>query len=112
LVEYVLSVPDSIKYPSSPKKLLVDSLSGLLPKGITERKKMGFTFPWKLWMKTELRAMCVDNLKVLEQSGHFREGALMDLWSRFLKDDPEVTWSRIWHLVVLGYWMRKNNIKE
>lgn len=112
LVEYVLSVPDSIKYPSSPKKLLVDSLSGLLPKGITERKKMGFTFPWKLWMKTELRAMCVDNLKVLEKSGHFREGALMDLWSRFLKDDPEVTWSRIWHLVVLGYWMRKNNIKE
>jgi asparagine synthase (glutamine-hydrolysing) len=112
LVEYVLSVPDHIKYPSSPKKLLVDSLKGLLPKDITERKKMGFTFPWKLWMKNELRSLCEDNLTFLDQSGHFIEGAIMHLWNRFLKDDPEITWSRVWHLVVLGYWMKKNNISK
>jgi hypothetical protein len=36
----------------------------------------------------------------------------MHLWNRFLKDDPEITWSRVWHLVVLGYWMKKNNISK
>jgi asparagine synthase (glutamine-hydrolysing) len=112
LVEYVLSIPDNVKYPHTPKKLLVDSLQGLLPKEITSRKKMGFTFPWKWWMKNELKSLCEDNLKVLDNSGHFVEGAILNLWNRFLKDDPEITWSRIWHLVVLGYWMRKNNIQS
>jgi asparagine synthase (glutamine-hydrolysing) len=112
LVEYVLAIPDSIKYPHTPKKLLVDSLKGLLPKEITARKKMGFTFPWRLWMKNELRSLCEENLKVLENSGHFVEGSINMLWHRFLKDDPEIKWSRIWHLVVLGYWMRKNKIQS
>ena len=42
LVEYVLGVNDEFKKPHFPKKLLVDSLQGLLPDEIIHRKKMGF----------------------------------------------------------------------
>ncbi len=43
LVEFVMSVPDSFKYPSYPKSLLVESLKPLLPDEIVHRKKQGFS---------------------------------------------------------------------
>jgi len=110
LVNFVLNVPDEMKYPSSPKKLLVDSLADLLPKEIVNRPKMGFTFPWKEWMKTELRTFCEDQLIYLGDTGVVRKTELMHLWNRFLQNDKYITWSRLWHLVVLGHWMKKNEI--
>jgi hypothetical protein len=32
------------------------------------------------------------------------------MWKRFLKGDPAVSWSRIWYLVVLAFWLDKQNI--
>ena len=46
LVEYVLNIPDSLKFPSTPKQLLVDSVADLLPAEIVHRKKQGFLMPW------------------------------------------------------------------
>ena len=34
-----------------PKKLLIDSFTGVLPQSIWDRSKMGFTFPLQEWMK-------------------------------------------------------------
>ena len=110
LVNYVLNVPDEFKYPSSPKKLLVDSLKDLLPEEIVNRPKMGFTFPWKHWMKHELRSFCESHLNYLGESNILNGAELNKLWQRFLADDKSITWSRIWHLVVLGYWIKKNDI--
>ena len=59
LVEYVLSLPNELKFPSSPKKLLIDSTNGWIPDEIIQRKKMGFILPWESWMKNELRAQIV-----------------------------------------------------
>jgi asparagine synthase (glutamine-hydrolysing) len=110
LVNFVLNVQDEWKYPSSPKKLLVDSMSDLLPKEIVNRPKMGFTFPWKEWMKKDLRVFCEAQLQYLGTTGILVNAELIQLWERFLQDDRSVTWSRIWHLVVLGHWMKKNGI--
>lgn len=109
LVEYVLSLPDEYKIPTTPKKLLTDSLGDLLPETIVNRKKMGFVFPWKHWMKNELKSFCEDNLHVLAERSDLNNEYLQNLWSRFLNDDPQITWSRIWHLVVLGHWLKKMN---
>ncbi len=106
LVEYVLAVSDKHKYPHTPKKLLTDSLKDLLPQEIINRKKMGFVLPWQLWMKNELKGFCEINLKGLEEIG-FNPGQVNKIWSRFLADDPQITWSRIWPLVALGHWKNK-----
>jgi asparagine synthase (glutamine-hydrolysing) len=109
-VNFVLNVKDEWKYPSSPKKLLVDSLSDLLPQEIVNRPKMGFTFPWKNWMKNELKPFCEEHLNYLGETNILNGTEVNKLWQRFLSDDKAITWSRIWHLVVLGHWVKKNNM--
>lgn len=111
LVEYVMSVPDKYKYPSSPKKLLVDALGDLLPSEIVNRPKMGFTFPWKHWLKNELKSFCEQRISSLSKRSYFNESGVRQLWADFLKDDPRVSWSRVWHLVVLESWMQQNQIE-
>ena len=103
LVEYVLGVADKHKYPQTPKKLLTDSLSDLLPPEIIDRKKMGFVLPWEHWMKNELRGFCEERLNGLEELGIDQLQAT-DLWQRFLKSDPRFGWSRIWPLITLSNW--------
>lgn len=110
LVEYVLNLPDEMKFPITPKKLLVDAVSDLLPSEIVNRPKMGFTFPWKNWMKNELKIFCETRLQNLGKREPFDANGLTELWTKFLNDDPLVTWSRIWPLVVLSHWLDKNDI--
>jgi asparagine synthase (glutamine-hydrolysing) len=111
LVEYVLGVNDQIKYPHTAKQLLTDSLGNLLPREIIDRPKMGFTFPWAFWMKNELKSFCETQLKALESINEINFGQVMILWERFLKGDTSITWSRIWPLVVLGHWIKKNDVQ-
>lgn len=112
LVEYVLGLPDEFKSTVSPKKLLVDALGDLLPPEVVNRPKMGFTFPWKNWMKNELKSFCEERMQSLSRRKWFHENAVLQLWNDFLKNDPRVSWSRIWMLVVLENWMLENDINE
>jgi asparagine synthase (glutamine-hydrolysing) len=111
LVEFVLSLPDEFKYPYTPKKLLVDAMRDLLPPEITDRKKMGFVFPWEHWMKNQLKPFCEEHLKWLSNVSALHPSAIEKLWKQFLAGDKKVTWSRIWPLVVLSYWMQKNGVR-
>jgi asparagine synthase (glutamine-hydrolysing) len=111
LLEFVLSVKDEFKYPHTPKKLLTDSLGDLLPKEIINRPKMGFTLPWKIWLKNDLKNFCETNLKEFAQLAFCNSKEIENLWERFLANDESVSWSRIWHLVVLNNWIKQNNIK-
>jgi asparagine synthase (glutamine-hydrolysing) len=110
LLDFVLSIQDSYKFPHTPKKLLTDSLGDLLPNEIVDRKKMGFTLPWQSWMKNELKAFCEVNIVALDQKGIFNRSAVKLLWDKFLASDPTVTWSRVWHLVVLNKWLDDHGI--
>ena len=111
LVEYVLGLSDDVKYPHTPKRLLVDSCKDLLPDEIVNRPKMGFTLPFANWMRNDLKSWCENRLQHLGQHEAFRSEVIHELWNRFLNKDPEITWSRIWHLVVLADWMDKNEIR-
>jgi asparagine synthase (glutamine-hydrolysing) len=111
LVEYVLAVSDNLKYPHTPKKLLTDAMKGLVPEEVINRPKMGFVFPWKEWLKGELKQFCDNNIKAIEKRGIYKKGAITQLWSAFLNDDPKVTWSRVWHIIVLEDWMQQNSIE-
>jgi len=110
LVEYVLGLPDKIKYPHTPKKLLTDSMKELLPENIIHRRKMGFTFPWTIWMKKELRTFCEENINSLSERPYFNKNNLQSLWKGFLNEKPQNPYYKIWHLVVLENWIKENKI--
>jgi asparagine synthase (glutamine-hydrolysing) len=110
LAEFVLRINDEQKYPTTAKKLLVDSVGDLLPREVVDRPKMGFTLPWQHWLKNELKPFCESNIQKLDQKQLLKPNAASNLWDRFLNDDPLVSWSRVWHLVVLNDWIDKHNI--
>lgn len=112
LVEYVLGLNDAVKFPHTPKQLLVESMAGILPSEIVDRPKMGFTFPWTLWMKGELKDYCESGLEVVRNVSAFDEQMIDKVWMLFLQGDKTFTWSRIWPLVVLGHWIKQNDIHE
>lgn len=108
LMEYVIGLPDWHKQSNgTPKRLLVQSLAGLLPDSIVRRPKQGFVFPFEVWMRGELRAFCAARLgpQHLGARGIFQPDRLQQLWEAFLDGRPDVSWSRIWLLVVLEEWL-------
>ena len=110
LVEFVMSVPDQFKVPVYPKSLLVESLKPMLPDEIVHRKKQGFLFPWKEWMKNELCGFCEKQINHISERDFIQGDHLKKVWNRFLSNDPEIRWQEIWLFVVLEYWMEKNGI--
>lgn len=110
LVEFVLSIPDKWKYPVYPKSLLVESLGDLLPPAIVHRKKQGFVFPWEVWMKKELRSFCEGRIRQLATRDFMVADKVLERWNKFLQSDGSVRWMEIWLLVILEYWMEKNDV--
>ena len=110
LVEYVLGVPDKFKTPDYPKKLLIESVAGLLPDEIVHRKKMGFTFPWAKWLKGELHELCNNNIIALAEREFIHKDALLKRWNNFLKGDNRIRWTEMWLCVVLEQWLKDNKI--
>ncbi len=111
LVEYVLGINDEFKKPHFPKKLLVDSLQGLLPDEIVHRKKMGFVFPWNVWLKNELKPLCEKNIQQLAKRDFIDQEYLLNAWDRFQKGDAQVRWLDMWLCTVLESWMNQNGIE-
>ena len=108
LVEYVLRIPDKIKFPKYPKSLLVESIAPMLPDEIVHRKKMGFVFPWEKWMRNELKVFCRSSLGNLAERGIVDGGKLMSKWDSFLNYRDGVLSSHLWHMVVLSEWLDNN----
>ncbi len=108
LVAYVLSLPDAIKYPHSPKELLVQSLGDLLPPEIVHRPKMGFTLPWEQWLKGPLHDFCDAQIQSACDRQLLNPDKVQAMWQSFQKGQGDVLWSHVWMLVVLEYWMNKN----
>jgi asparagine synthase (glutamine-hydrolysing) len=110
LVEYVMHVSDGIKYPTTPKKLLVDSFADLLPSEIVNRPKMGFVLPWEHWLRDELKDFATDALNLLSDQSLLNAQGIEEAWKRFQKGDASITWSRIWPLITLAAWMKNNHV--
>ncbi|HEX6124947.1 MAG TPA: asparagine synthase (glutamine-hydrolyzing) [Pyrinomonadaceae bacterium] len=108
LVEYVLQIPDEIKFPKYPKSLLVESIAPLLPDEVVHRRKRGFVLPWEQWMRNDLRELCGARLRTLGERGILNADNLLAKWNMFLAGSKGILWSEFWHLVVLSDWIQKN----
>lgn len=111
LVEFVLGVPDAVKRPDYPKKLLVESLGDLLPHDLVHRKKMGFVFPWEQWLRHELRDFCDLRIRKLQDNGLIDADLLGQVWKEFQAGEGQWLWTHIWLPVVLQEWMDNNGIE-
>ena len=109
LVEYVLSLPESVKRKRArPKTLLIEALGDLLPQEIVAQRKRTFTFPWDHWLRGELGERVAAGLAdwspalASQIHGAYAHG----VWQNFLKGGT--TWSRPWSLYVLNEWVKRN----
>lgn len=110
LVELVVGLPDDIKYPHTPKQLLVEALGPLLPPEIVNRPKMGFTLPFAQWMRGELHDFCDSRIRQLAERDCFNGKSVLRYWEDFTNGRPSISWSRIWTLLVLEHWLEKNEV--
>ena len=110
VVEFATHLSNNLKNPISPKKFLTDSFANLIPPEVVNRKKMGFTLPWSLWMKNELRSFTEEGFNELFQQGVVNEKLLNDAWRKFILGSEEKSFISFWHLSVLGHWMKGNRI--
>jgi asparagine synthase (glutamine-hydrolysing) len=105
-----LGIPDKYKKSFQPKKLLVDSLFPLLPTEILNRPKMGFTFPWESWLKNELEPFVTISIYSLAARRIFDSKNLISFYEKFKCGDKNITWNKIWLLVVLENWLSKHDL--
>ena len=113
LVEFILSLPDSYKLSNRIKGFLLESLGDKIPIENVNRKKMGFSFPWDNWIRTEMREFCELELSYLKTINFIDSQEIDNLWQGFLEmRNSQITWVNIWSLVVFSSWVRKNNIVE
>mgnify|MGYP003379496098 CR=1 FL=1 len=105
-------IPDKYKFPTYPKKLLIESVGDLLPGEIVHRKKMGFVFPWSVWLKNELRSFCDEKMHALAKRNFIDGKILLQRWNGYLKGNPAIRWPDMWICVVLENWIEQNGINE
>ena len=110
LVAAALAAPDRDKFPSSPKRLLVEALDGLLPDDVVNRPKMGFVLPWEMWMRGELRPVCERGLQSLKDRAWVQSDAVAAMERSFMSGETQWSWSRVWSLVVLGEYLERHGL--
>jgi len=102
LVELLARLPALYKARRDiPKRLLIKALHNTLPGEIFHRPKKGFTFPFDLWMRGELKEFIEGRLN---GSSVFNKTSLRNLLDAFY--DNRVHWSRIWGCAVLSHWAK------
>ncbi|MZH46003.1 MAG: asparagine synthase (glutamine-hydrolyzing) [Nitrospinae bacterium] len=107
LVEMIFRLPGNEK-DGTPKRLLVNSMKSLLPENIWSRKKMGFTFPFEIWMRgalrSEIETVLLSPLQQLDDL--IPQQSVTNIWNEFISG--RISWSRPWSLYVLKSWVDNN----
>ena len=106
LAEFVFRIPGPAKVKSGVSKwLLVEAMRGALPHAIVHRPKRGFTFPFEVWLKKEMRHEMEEVLS--DESANLSAGLdrkfVTNVWQDFMSG--KTTWSRPWSLYVLKRWV-------
>jgi len=105
LVEYVSSLPGSVKRGGSVKALLRMAGDHVLSERISNRPKTGFTLPIGDWMRGEMREPCDAAIRHLASQAFIDADEVGRTWRKFLDDPRSMHWSRPLSLVVLGAYL-------
>jgi len=109
LVELMASAPDSLKVAGRTKKvLMLEAFQGLLPPSILGRRKVGFSVPLALWLRTDLRATMLDILSDAEirRLGYLRYPEVERIKAEHLAGRANHE-NKLWALINLVCWHRQ-----
>lgn len=104
LLEWLWAQPDHFKYdPRTGKRALADATADLIPAAIRNRRKQGFTLPFALWMRSELRPFIEESFSSasLQACPWLQADAVRNVWENFKTKGDTRAWSRVWTLAVL-----------
>jgi asparagine synthase (glutamine-hydrolysing) len=104
LIEWFWQQPARLKDDKRhPKSILAEACADVLPPGIRNRKKRGFTLPFPIWMRKDLRPFIEDTFSPASvgRSGLFAPSPVQELWREFLAGGDNREWSRVWSLAML-----------
>ena len=86
-----------------PKSALYDATVDILPPGLLKRRKRGFTLPFPIWMRGELRPFLDDTFSSnsIGKSGLLSVDPVQTIWKEFVSGSDDREWSRVWSVAVL-----------
>jgi asparagine synthase (glutamine-hydrolysing) len=111
LVEWAFRLPGNVLLPRRAplKHLLRKICSDLYSKSQTKQPKRGFALPFAAWLRGPLRELMEENLRFLRSFG-LVDPTGINMVRRLFEDDPNgPAWSRVWALVTLGSWLRRES---
>jgi len=102
-------VPDPAKATyrhTGTKRILVDAGAGLLPPGMADQPKRGFTMPFAAWLRGPLRDVLAEALSAesIRRRGFFDEAAASRLRQDCLSGGG---WTQPWLLMMTELWCRQ-----
>jgi asparagine synthase (glutamine-hydrolysing) len=103
-VEWLWRQPSRFRQDARhPKSVLAEATADVLPPGLLTRRKRGFTLPFGIWMRGDLRPFMEDTFSPenIGRSGLFSVESVRRLWSDFAAGGEDREWSRVWSLAVL-----------
>jgi len=104
LAAYAFALPGKNKgLGKEPKLLLRRAFERQLPKEVFQRKKMGFTLPFDLWLRTSLKE---EVRSTLVSGVLWPPDQASAVWNEF--EGRALDWSRPWALYVLSRWVAQN----
>ena len=98
---------------AQPKPLLAAAVRDLIPDDVWNRPKQGFVLPFADWMRGPLASEVgntLGDIDRLEAIG-LDPKTVRDVWSRYLRGDSGMTWSRPWALYSLVRWSVVNGVE-
>lgn len=104
LLEWLWPQPAHFKRdPRTPKRALADAVANVVPGFIRQRPKQGFTLPFPLWMRQELRPFLEETFSApaLARCPWLDAPAVITLWTQFQQGQDNRAWSRVWTVAML-----------
>ncbi len=106
LIEYMAQLPSSLKYKNKIKKYLLKKITHkYLPKGLMDRKKMGFGVPVIEWFKDELKEYFLKylNEERLKTEGFFNVNEIIKLRDDYFNGNKQNI-TKLWFLLMFEMW--------
>lgn len=104
LVEWWWNQPQEFRFNRHrAKAALADAVAGLVPEAIRMRRKQGFSLPFPVWMKAELKPFLNETFSAasLGACPWLDAAAVQADWKDFVLGRDPRNWSRVWTLAVL-----------